>query len=136
MHLPSTRECHRETLFGRVSLSINQKSRFWTIQFRTFTVVLPVNKSITSQEYKTFLLELRAARKRKKLTQADLAVRLGETQSFVSKCERGERRLDIVEVRAFCRAIGVTFVDFVHSLDRTLEESALPPRRHGKNRPT
>jgi transcriptional regulator with XRE-family HTH domain len=80
-----------------------------------------VDKSINSQEYKVFLRELRASRRRSGLTQVDLAAKIGETQSFVSKCERGERRLDVVEVRAFCRAFGVSFSTFVRHLDRTLD---------------
>lgn len=47
------------------------------------------------------------------LTQEDVADRLGSTQSFVSKCERGERRLDLVEVQSWCLAIGVPLSDFV-----------------------
>jgi transcriptional regulator with XRE-family HTH domain len=83
-----------------------------------------VDKSITSQEYRVFLRALRAARRRTGLTQVDLANRLGETQSFVSKCERGERRLDIVEVRAFCRAFGVSLAAFAQQLDRTLTNAS------------
>jgi transcriptional regulator with XRE-family HTH domain len=79
-----------------------------------------VDKSITSQEYRVFLRKLRAARRESGLTQVALAHRLGETQSFVSKCERGERRLDIVEVRAFCQAFGVSLETFALQLDRTL----------------
>jgi transcriptional regulator with XRE-family HTH domain len=52
------------------------------------------------------------------VTQAEIAERLGETQSFISKRERGERRLDIVEVRNFCQAMGVGFVEFVSEFDR------------------
>ena len=81
---------------------------------------LPVDKSITSQDYRVFLHELRAARRRSGLTQVDLAKCLGETQSFVSKCERGERRLDVVELRAFCHAFGTTLPTFVQRLDRAL----------------
>jgi transcriptional regulator with XRE-family HTH domain len=88
---------------------------------------LPVDKSITSQDYRTFLRELRASRKRSGLTQADLARRLKETQSFVSKCERGERRLDVIELRAFCRAFGMPVVEFIRDLERTLAK----PRRRG-----
>jgi ribosome-binding protein aMBF1 (putative translation factor) len=83
-----------------------------------------VDKSITSQEYRVFLRALRAARRRTGLTQVDLADRLGETQSFVSKCERGERRLDIVEVRSFCRAFGVSLAAFALQLDRTLTNAS------------
>jgi len=50
-----------------------------------------------------FLQRLRRARKEAGLTQAEVAKRLGRTQSFVTKAERGERRLDVVELRAFAR---------------------------------
>lgn len=83
-----------------------------------------MDKSITSQDYSVFLRALRAARRRSGLTQVQLAAKLGETQSFVSKCERGERRLDIVEVRLFCRAFGVSLVAFSRGLERRL---ATPP---------
>lgn len=79
-----------------------------------------MDKSINSDAYKVFLRELRAARRASGLTQVDLAARLGETQSFVSKCERGERRLDVVELRTFCKAFGVSFAGFVVKLDKAL----------------
>ena len=47
------------------------------------------------------------ARRRADLTQAQLSSRLKRPQSFVSKYERGERRLDVVEFRDVARALGV-----------------------------
>ena len=41
------------------------------------------------------------------MSQIDLAERLGNTQTFVSKCERGERRIDAVELVEFAEALGV-----------------------------
>lgn len=66
-----------------------------------------IGKSLFSADYMVFLRLLREARKRAGLTQEEMGARLGQTQSFVSKCERGERRLDIVEVRAFCQALDI-----------------------------
>lgn len=63
---------------------------------------------------------LKEARLRAKLTQIELAQRLDETQSFVSKCERGERRLDLVQLRAFCKPLGITLSNFVAEFDRRL----------------
>jgi transcriptional regulator with XRE-family HTH domain len=77
-----------------------------------------MDKTIFSREYEVFLRRLRAARVRAGMTQAGLAERLGQTQSFVSKCERGERRLDLVEARAFCVAMGVPFRSFAAGFDR------------------
>jgi transcriptional regulator with XRE-family HTH domain len=76
--------------------------------------------SIHSREYTVFLKLLRKERKKAGLTQIDLAKRLNQTQSFVSKCERGERRLDIIEVRRFCGAIGIDLKRFAAMLDSAL----------------
>ncbi|MDP2896380.1 MAG: helix-turn-helix transcriptional regulator [bacterium] len=91
-----------------------------------------MDKTITSREYAVFLRELRTTRKRSGLTQVDLAARLGETQSFVSKCERGERRLDIVELRAFCRAFGLSLPAFVQQFEQILTPPL--PSRAGRRR--
>jgi len=79
-----------------------------------------MEKSIFSASYAVFLRELKQARRRSGLTQTELAAKLGETQSFVSKCERGERRLDVIELRYFTEAIGISVVDFVSRLDQAL----------------
>lgn len=80
-----------------------------------------MDKSIYTREYETFLRRLRDARLRAGLTQVQLAERLGETQTFVSKCERGERRLDLIEARAFCLALGTSFHRFVSALEQEIE---------------
>lgn len=77
-----------------------------------------MEKSIYSQHYRLFLELLRAAREKAGLTQEEIASRLNTSQSFVSKCERGERRLDIVELRSWCDALGIPFRDFVGGFDR------------------
>ena len=65
-----------------------------------------MEKSLHSEGYSLFLRQLRAARKSAGITQIELAERLDETQSFVSKCERGERRIDVVELLDIAAAIG------------------------------
>jgi transcriptional regulator with XRE-family HTH domain len=55
--------------------------------------------SARSAEYRRFLIRLREARMKARLTQADAARRLGKPQSFLSKCESGERRVDVVELK-------------------------------------
>jgi len=66
---------------------------------------------------KRFLSLLRQMRLDAGLRQADLARRLGEPQSFVSRCESGERRLDVLELREICAALGVSLGDFVERLE-------------------
>ncbi len=79
-----------------------------------------MEKSIATKDYRLFLRRLRDARRIAGMTQVELASRLGEPQSFISKYERGERRLDLLEVRAICDAMGVSFVDFVSDLDQAI----------------
>jgi transcriptional regulator with XRE-family HTH domain len=77
-----------------------------------------MQKSLFSKDYELFVRALREARERAGVTQVEMAKRLGETQSFISKCERGHRRVDVVELRAWCGALGLKFSDFVRELDR------------------
>ena len=79
-----------------------------------------MQKTITSQTYVHFLDCLHQTREKAGLTQEQLAERLGESQSFVSKCERGERRIDIVELRAFCHAMDTTLEKFIRTFERGL----------------
>jgi transcriptional regulator with XRE-family HTH domain len=55
---------------------------------------------------------LREMREERGLSQGDLAARLGKSQSYVSKLESGDRNISFLEVRDFCRALRVPFVDF------------------------
>ena len=50
--------------------------------------------------------ELRALRERQGLSQATVARRLSKHQSFVSKYEKGERRLSVIEFIDIVRALG------------------------------
>ncbi len=74
-------------------------------------------QSVHSQHYELFLAQLRAARLGASLTQGELARRMGNTQTFVSKCERGERRLDVIDLIAFLDAIGQSPSQFIATLD-------------------
>ena len=81
-----------------------------------------MEKSIHSARYAVFLKILREVRIRAGLSQAQLAQKIGETQTFVSKCERGERRIDVVELGAFCQAFGLTLKQFVSALERAISK--------------
>ncbi len=60
-------------------------------------------KSTYSARYRALLLRLKQARQQAGLTQAEVAAALRRPQSFVSKCESGERRLDVVELEELAR---------------------------------
>ncbi len=65
-----------------------------------------MGRSVHTPAYKALLETLIEAREAAGLTQVELAARLETTQSFISKCERGERRLDVVEFVEFVKAMG------------------------------
>lgn len=75
----------------------------------------------TEQQIKLQAL-LRELRRDSGLRQTDLAELLDEPQSFVSKYETGERRLDILELRDICRALGLTLTDFAARLEKRLSK--------------
>mgnify|MGYP001424669467 CR=1 FL=1 len=78
-------------------------------------------KATFSPEYECFLAMLRQGRLDATLSQVELARRLGVNQSVVSKNERGERRMDVLELRDWCLAVGVPFPEFVVALDDKLK---------------
>lgn len=59
--------------------------------------------SIYRKEYKNVIERLKEARLNAGLKQEDVAVKLGKPQSYVSKIERGERRVDIAEIKIFAK---------------------------------
>ena len=54
------------------------------------------------------------------LSQEALAKKLAKPQSFVSKYESGARRLDLLELREVCRAMGISVADFVRRFDKLI----------------
>jgi transcriptional regulator with XRE-family HTH domain len=62
---------------------------------------------VEPEHYKIVGACLAAARRQANITQQELAARLGKPQSFVSEYERGQRRVDVVELLVISRALGV-----------------------------
>lgn len=79
-----------------------------------------MEKHLYSPKQKAFLDLLRETRTKAGLRQEDVAKRLGKPQSFVSKYESGERRLDVLELREICAVSKIQLVDFVKQLERLL----------------
>ena len=67
---------------------------------------------------------LRAVREEKGLHQTDVAYALGHPQSFVSKYEAGARRMDLLELKDICDAVGVQLTDFVRRFEARVGGSA------------
>jgi DNA-binding transcriptional regulator YiaG len=78
---------------------------------------IDVEKSISQPAYQAMCRRLRRLRERAGLTQTQLAARIGTGQKFVSEYERGQRRLDILELRAITAAIGGPAAAIVAQLD-------------------
>ena len=64
---------------------------------------------------------LKALREAKHLTQAQLSRKLSVPQSFVSKYETGERRLDIIETAQICQALGTSTTQLLSKLAKRLK---------------
>jgi len=76
-----------------------------------------VTKSVYTHQYRRLRALLTEARKTAGLTQVELSVQLDRPQSFVSKVERGERRLDVIEFLEMARVLRLDVVAFLHQLD-------------------
>ena len=79
-------------------------------------------KSIHNKAYQLLLQLLKSERIDKGITQEQLASRLGVGQGIVSKIETHERRLDVIELREICLALGISFPEFITEFDEYLKE--------------
>jgi transcriptional regulator with XRE-family HTH domain len=72
---------------------------------------------------------MRATREARGITQDELARRLGKPQSYVSKAEMGERRLDVVEYLHFMRALDGEPLALLRDIEREYGPTLTTPRR-------
>jgi len=84
-------------------------------------VAAPMRRAARHRQQLVLSRRLVQLREAAGLTQAVLALRLGITQSEVSKFERGERAMDVLQLRAWLKALGIAFAPFADALDRELE---------------
>ena len=80
-----------------------------------------MEKSIFTIEQEALQRVLRQLRLGAGLRQEDLAAALQEPQSFVSKYESGERRLDLIELRQVCKALGIQLLELITRFEEQLE---------------
>lgn len=73
-------------------------------------------KSTASARYQYLLDVLQEERNKQGLLQKDLGNKMGKPQSFVSKVERGERRIDPAELVDFCFALGINPSDIIQQI--------------------
>lgn len=79
-------------------------------------------RTVFSEPYEALTQALASARNAAGLRQEDLAARLHKPQSFVSKMERGERRLDVVELIVVARAIGIDPLTLIGDVARSVTD--------------
>jgi len=72
-----------------------------------------MRKSLSQPKQESFLSLLLEMREEAGLRQLDVATRLNQPQSFVSKYESGERRLDLLELEQVCNACDTELVEFI-----------------------
>ena len=81
-----------------------------------------MKKTIHAKEYHIVIGMLRELREQKLLTQKELADKIGSDQTFVSKIEIGERRLDIIELKYICEALEIQLVDFIKQVEQKIQK--------------
>lgn len=84
-----------------------------------------MDKTRYGTEYAVLCALLRETREAAGLRQADVASKLGLPQSFVSKYESGERRLDLIELRLVSGALGVQLNQVVSNFEERLTKLVL-----------
>jgi transcriptional regulator with XRE-family HTH domain len=72
-----------------------------------------MDKTIFTKSHKDLVLKLINARKKARLTQKDVAKKLGRTQSYISKIEAGQRRIDTVQLKEFAAAYKKKPIHFI-----------------------
>lgn len=77
-------------------------------------------RSLHTKPYQAFVAVMVLARKEADITQHELARRIKKPQSFVSKYERIERRLDVPEFIHIARALGLDPAKLLRRIDKTL----------------
>lgn len=85
-----------------------------------------MTRSTHYPRYQLFLDALRKARVDAGITQTELAERVGNRQVFISKLERGDRRMDVVDLFEYCEEAEIDVLAFVRRLKASFEGSPKP----------
>ncbi len=88
-----------------------------------------MEKSIHSDEYSAVTDVIRELRRESGLTQVQMAELLGQTQSLFSKYERGEVRLDVIQLRTIAGKLGLTLTEISDRIERRLAAPGQSSRR-------
>lgn len=86
-----------------------------------------MQKNLHSQDQQLFLELLIELRSAAQLTQVGLAEKLAWEQTHISRVERGVRRLDVLELRRWVSALGLSLPEFIEKFEQRLSSNT-PPR--------
>ena len=78
-----------------------------------------LRESLDSDNYKNIRRKLIILREKNSLTQRELAKKLSITQSYVSKVESGQRRLDVLELKKYLEVLNYSINQFISEIDIT-----------------
>lgn len=79
-------------------------------------------KSVFSGAHQHVVDALVGARRQSGMTQAEVAAKVGRDQSFVSLIENSQRRVDVLEFFALCRAMNADAISLLHAIERSLPD--------------
>ena len=89
-------------------------------------------ESIATKRHQRLIEILIDARKQAGIRQAELARRVGKTQTFVARFEAGQRRIDAIELLALCEVIGLDPLKVVRNLLKIEGELWRPAKGRAK----
>jgi DNA-binding XRE family transcriptional regulator len=101
----------------------NNNIPFWNTGQERLPCFLTMSRYTGSSEQRRLRHLLRQVRIEAGLRQGDLAAKLKQSQSFISKYESGEIRLDLLELQNICRAVGLSLSEFVVRFEGTVNEA-------------
>ena len=99
-------------------------------------IKIEMEKSVHTEDYGLVVRLLKESRREAGLTQVQLAEMLRQSQSFVSKYENGDTRLDILQLRTVCGTLGVTLAEFVDRLEEAFEAKAKDQKSRARSSST
>ena len=79
-------------------------------------------RSVHTSSYQTMLRLLLERRAKVGMSQRAVAKRLGKPHTYVHKVEVGDRQINVIELRAWCRALGIPWLTFAADLEVALAE--------------
>lgn len=85
-----------------------------------------MQKNLHTRDHQLLLELLIELRNAAQLTQVGLAERLSWEQTHVSRVERGVRRLDVLELRRWVSALGISLQDFIEQFEQRLRSNTPP----------